>query len=318
MSTSQQLSVCIPAYRRSEYLRLLVSGLPADFPIFISDNGGFITAEKLSWTPNVTLAPCENVLSMFRNWNRAISLCDTEWFILPGDDDIVFSDRLPLVRELIGKYPDAGCLIFGYENIDSQGNVLSEWHPQERKVYRNPEGFREFRYGVLARWPAIVFRTEAVKAIGGFDTDFTNTASDSLLMQNMALHFPIVFVPEILGQYRIWENSGTSKLICEREWFDNIELWMNKLGRLLNTGNDASPAEDIRTIASVVTTDNLSVALNNLRTRNVSLKDRLYFLRNMPKAFPLKTRDKLRLTKALLPSSFATRLHWPLNTSGKL
>ncbi len=299
MEHSSLLSVCIPVYKRVEFLIKLVEKIPSTYDVNISDNGGFlIQADKIK-ASNIRISPSSSVLTMFENWNRAADLVTSDWFIIPGDDDIVFGDKLPQVERYIEKYPDAGIIVFGHELIDGDGKVKGEWCPSEELYLSQPHGFRPFSRGVPARWPSIVFNSKKFRETGGFDTSFKNTASDSLLMQSMSLRFPVAFIPEIMGQYRVWEDSGTSKQIMTNEWFEQIDMWIEKLGKEISANAAASKLYDMDKIQTDIVFSNQMFALSRMNKSGIGRAEKRSFINGLSRPRKLSWIDRLRLLRAL-------------------
>lgn len=228
----EDITFAIPTYNRNEYLSKLLNSIPEGqgAKIAISDNGNFVqekTYQKHS--ENVTIVSCEKVIEMYENWNKVISIVDTKWFFIPSDDDLYYADKLEVVRKVVNTYPQADIIIFGHNVIDENDNVLSTWVPKMKNVYNAPDGFDLFKYGVSARFPSILFKTDLVREMGGIDSSYVFTAGDSLLIQKCLINGTSVFVDEVIGAYRTWSNNFTGQLMATKEWLDKIDKWQNEL-----------------------------------------------------------------------------------------
>lgn len=49
---------------------------------------------------------------MFQNWNVALENVDTEWFILPSDDDMFCTDSFDKIDSVLKQNPLGRCFYF--------------------------------------------------------------------------------------------------------------------------------------------------------------------------------------------------------------
>lgn len=227
-----RLTICIPTYKRLEFLKPMIENIPEKYQVCISDNGNFIP-DDFTIRKNVRIQHIQEIIPMFSNWNCAINMVDTEWFIIPGDDDVILPEKLNYVEDIIERYSDCAYIAFAYDLVDELGNITGGWRPCFTKRFDKIDGFRYIQRSVPFRWPAIVINTKKSRSIGHLDESFSFTASDSLYLQTMAIKYPIAVINENLGQYRVWANSFTNKRIFTKEWFDYLELWQQKLGAVV-------------------------------------------------------------------------------------
>lgn len=64
--------------------------------------------------------------NLVKHWNLLVDLCNTDYFLLPGDDDIYHPDFLAEIDKLSLKYPDAGVIRSRSQYIDSEGEILKQ------------------------------------------------------------------------------------------------------------------------------------------------------------------------------------------------
>lgn len=177
-------SICIPTYKRIKFIKDIIEVIPSDISIFISDNGNYIP-DEFAQNKNVNISHLDNVISMFDNFNRAISLANTPWILLPGDDDVFVTKSLCLVDDIIKDLSDdVSMVIFGHNIIDDNDIISDGWKPKGRFIYEKGEYFNIIKYGVPARLPSILFNKEILNNEGGFDPSYVFTAGDSYLIQN--------------------------------------------------------------------------------------------------------------------------------------
>jgi len=230
------VTFAIPTYNRNEYLKKLLESIPSGLGVkfAISDNGNFVLDDTIKkHASNLKIAHSEKVIEMYDNWNKAISLVDTTWFLIPSDDDLYYAENFSTIDKALTENPDADIFIFGHHVIDENDHVKSTWSP-ENGVFMAPNGFEIFKYGVNARFPSILFRTEFVNKMGKIDTTYEFTAGDSLLIQKCLINGKSVFINEVIGAYRTWSNNFTNQLIGSKKWLDKIDRWQNELAEELS------------------------------------------------------------------------------------
>lgn len=290
-----KLSICIPTYKRLDYLKPFVESIPEQYPILISDNGNYIPDDFFN-RGNVRIEHLKEVVPMYENWNNAINMVETEWFIIPGDDDTVKADKLPLIEDCISKYQDCAYLAFAYDIINEDGVVTGGWNPGKTLKFNAVDGFRYIRRGVPFRWPAIVINTSLSNKVGNIDEAFTFTAGDSLYLQTLAIKYPIAIINENVGQYRVWQNSFTSERILSNDWFDQIEMWQQKLQSLIvNEGIDDIK---VKRIHDQVIMDNLMVAMD--LNKEAGLKEKIRLINHTGWPVRGEFRKQLRLLRKTL------------------
>lgn len=289
------LTICIPTYKRLDYLKKYVETVPEKYPVCISDNGNFIP-DNFFLRKNITIKHLQDVVPMFDNWNSAMKLAHTDWIVLPGDDDIVIVDKLDYIEEKIKKYNQCGLILFGHSIIDENEKETEGWCPNSEHIDVFPLSFQNLSRTLNCRWPSIVINMKFVKKAGFFDTDFTFTASDSLFLQKMAIVAPVAYIPTVVGQYRIWSNSFTNIKIFTLEWFEQLRLWQDKLSDFLV---EHHVDVDKKRMSSLVLFDNLNYALL-VSKYNHSLYERICFLKKVGIPFHAGVVNILRLFKSLI------------------
>ena len=287
------LTICIPTYKRIEYLKELVNSIPDKFPVCISDNGNYVD-ESIFNRGNIKFKHIDDIVTMFSNWNNAISMVETDWFLMPGDDDILFIDVLETVESYINKHTKCSYLAFGFDNVDGYGKRLKGWCPDTEIELEPLVSFDFIKYGACFSWPAIVVNTNKSRSIGNFDEDFDYTASDNLYLQHLSLKYPIALVNKVLGGNRVWENSTACKTIATSGWFDQLKMWEDKICAILQ--NYQITKFNLNDIRDNITYNNLIVAVANIK----SVNERFKFVNDIgwPKSISLK--NKLKLLKKLL------------------
>lgn len=292
------LTICIPTYKRLKYMNDLLNSIPSDLPVIISDNGNYIQNEFDNFN-NVSVIHTNTIIPVFENWNNAINEVKTEWFIIPGDDDVFFKDKLANIAEYLNKYKDMGMIIFGHKIIDENNQISKGWTPKEESVYQPPIGFSSFITGVPARVPSIIFNTRKFLSCGSFDQRFTVTAADSFLIQKLALKYPYALIPIELSSYRVWTTNFTSTKISTPEWLNEIKLWQSSLRPLIEEENGTLKI-NIKKMQDKVLFDNELFAIQTMKKNKVSSIQRFNFITKIGWPRYISLKNHLQLIKNII------------------
>lgn len=239
-----KIAVAIPTYKRKELLTRLIDSTPSGWNIFVSDNDSSLLPLKQPFGERVTVSHSPTLVGMFANWNRALSLVgdDCTHVFIPSDDDLFLPNAGQSVNDALAAHPDADILIFGCDLFDEHDNRWQGYRPAAKEVFAPGDGFLKFATGVEARMPGILFSHVFLNSIGAFDERFELTAADSDLIQRALLLGHSVFVPDVVGLYRIWSGSLTHARQATDLWVQEVALWTNKIADLLRSGHQPRSA----------------------------------------------------------------------------
>jgi glycosyltransferase involved in cell wall biosynthesis len=140
------ISICIPAYKRPEFLKRLLDSIAIqtyqDFEVIVTDDspdqsikilcGGYQGKYPLSYVRN------ERALGSPENWNEAVRRARGEWIKIMHDDDwFAESDSLAIFATSIARHPEASFIFAAYRDV-----FLDKG--KERKMFVNPFRYRAF------------------------------------------------------------------------------------------------------------------------------------------------------------------------------
>ncbi len=297
-----RIGIAIPTYGREGMLRTLVNSIPDDWPVFVSDNNASMAPLASKFPSNVTISHAPQLLAIFANWNRALSLVSKECthVFIPSDDDLYLSNCKAVVLSAIQKNPHADVFIFGCDLVDESGKVTKGYNPKALKVFQKGEGFLKFVSGVDARMPGVLFRRQFLDEIGPFDESFTLTASDSELIQRALLLGESVFVPTVIGLYRVWNGSLTYARQASDQWISEISLWTEKITALIKVSDQrVSRRFRAKRFRDEIMARNLLAGASNLLANNKYSEAHAFFCKyQIPRHAKLRT--TLRLFRKLL------------------
>ncbi len=119
------LTICIPAYKRTEYLKRLLDSISNQefryFEVIVTDDSFDDTVQRLcsDYNENFAIQYFKNITTLGtpENWNESIRHAKGEWIKIMHDDDW-FTNRNSLAEfaNAIRKYPHANFLFSAFEN----------------------------------------------------------------------------------------------------------------------------------------------------------------------------------------------------------
>ena len=256
------LGVAIPTYKRQLLLARLLDSIDGDLPIVVSDNGGYLSKDFEGVYPKVRFLSAPEVTVM-KNWNRAAAALNTEWIIMPGDDDLYYPSSFSTIERTLRSSGEAEIVFFGHHIIDEYDKLLETWQPEAGQSPA-PTGFNQMRFGVSARPPSIAFRKRLFDRLNGFDEQFTVTAGDSHFYQRASLIGDVVFCPDVVSGYRVWSVGSTNQTIATRNWMKEIDLWCDSVRAFAEKHSSYQYTDALR---DEIYTANLRAGIGALKSR---------------------------------------------------
>lgn len=120
----------LPSYNGGDYFKQCVRAIQAqtrsDWQLAVLDDCS--NDDSLAWLASlndhrITAYPSGNRLGIERNWARALEIPLNPWMTIIAQDDLLDSNYLDVMSELIEKYPDAGLLFAHFRFIDERGET---------------------------------------------------------------------------------------------------------------------------------------------------------------------------------------------------
>lgn len=140
--------------------------------------------------------------NLVAHWNLLLDLCDTEYCILTSDDDVYAPNFLEEMDKLIRRYPNVDLFHARAKCIDGEGATFKEDALYQEYVTQL-EYFEQLDYYNHIECVAnYVYRTEELKAIGGF-VDFPLAWSSDTATCNLMTKNGVVNTTDILFGFRM-------------------------------------------------------------------------------------------------------------------
>lgn len=150
MDTIPFISICIPAYKRIDFLERLLNSIAEqtfiDFEVIIMDDSRDLSVEDLvkvyAGKFSITYKKNKEVLGTPENWNEAIRYATGKWIKLMHDDDwFAHPGSLQVYYECIEKNPESFFFFSAYKNIYFEKNTDEEIYLNSiwrKRLLKNP------------------------------------------------------------------------------------------------------------------------------------------------------------------------------------
>jgi glycosyltransferase involved in cell wall biosynthesis len=204
-----QLTVGLPVYNAMPYLPETVNSLLAqsrsDFDILIIDDGSTDgSGEYLDslTDPRFRVFHQENS-GLTATLNRMLTEVRTPWLVRQDADDIAYPDRIKIIAEYIGRYPEAG-MFYSLADYYPKGASVGTF----RTTVANPGVLRNLShagYLLAICHPTVCLNVEKTMKLGGYRFDLH--VEDADLWWRMALAYDIQLIQETLIGFR--HNAGS-------------------------------------------------------------------------------------------------------------
>jgi glycosyltransferase involved in cell wall biosynthesis len=213
-----ELTFVIPNYNGAEYLRQTLDSLLAQrdpgFLLILADNCSTDASLDIARSyrdERLSVALADRHVSMSENWNRAIGLVTTPYFVLAHADDLYERDYLSVLLPMLRERPDAFVAHCMVTNIDEQGTLLdlpldaykAHFYPEENPYCRQPcDEAAWLRKGNYILAPSAMYRTELARSIGPFNTRFQFVPDWEYWLRGVFAGYRIVGTRQKLMKYR--------------------------------------------------------------------------------------------------------------------
>ena len=222
-------SVIIPAYNCAFFLREALQSLQKqlcrDFEVIITDSCSTDGTDTIAGDfPELPCTVCRitRIGNIGASRNLAVSHAKGRWLAFLDADDFWCPEKLAVIKSSLSTYPDAIAFCHS-EYIIKNNNILNIQHYVSRG---NPLHKSLIFIGNSFSTAATVLRRDIFERVGGFDEDQTMvTAEDYDLWIRASRFGKCIFLPDVLGYYRLHGSNSTNKL---KQHLDAIEAVLRK------------------------------------------------------------------------------------------
>ncbi|NUN63507.1 glycosyltransferase [Pseudanabaena biceps] len=210
MSSIPKVSVCIPTYNRSQYLRKAIESVLmqsfTDFELIICDNASFDdTSEVVNSFCDDRIAYHRNQenLGAFKNINLCLELARGEYITIFHDDDVMLQDNILDKVSFLNTYQNAGLVDSNAYLIDDLGKVIGMYWNEDidkKSIAKGEDCFRDLFLGHnTVCFPAVFMRKHCYENLGGFEEI---PYCDWELWIRISLFYDIGYISKPLIKYR--------------------------------------------------------------------------------------------------------------------
>ena len=220
---SKTVTVCIPVYKRLNYLSQALQSVAAQdyskIELLVSDNGQ--NGEKVpalvkQWygrpfrfRQNATSVDCSS------HYNQLIHEASGEYVLIFGDDDEITPTLVSDLVQLLDQYPDVPVAIPRQEKMDEAGHTLRSSSDQVPELLSGEEFIRgwclyTYRFQTLS---TVLFRTTEVRKAGGFPIMPNANGDEDILMVKLSLGRSVAFGNRSCVRKR--EHEASLGLACD-------------------------------------------------------------------------------------------------------
>ncbi len=209
------VSVIIASYNHAPYIEASIrSVIEQTYPnvelLVIDDgssDGSVDVISRLQSEYGFTFEIQENI-GLSRTLNAAIARSRGDLIVPFGSDDIMQAQRLAVQVDYICDKPEVGICAANIDFIDGNGNRLPD---KEQKQRHLPFRRLEFDDLFLDRKPGpqaatLMFRKEALEAVGGFNPDI-RLEDVYICLSILKAGYFIDILPDVLADYRKHESN---------------------------------------------------------------------------------------------------------------
>ncbi len=214
----------IPCRNAGAHLRPLLRSLLAqtcqDFALLLVDDASSDGSPELAKDiagDRIAVHRNDPALGIGGNWNRCLELAATPFVCLAHHDDVYEPRYLEVMLAALTARPDAGFAHCRASGIGAGGEA--QWSPAEsykEHFWKTSPGLdRAAHYERLWRGnfivcPSILYRREAVRAVGGFRQDLGFALDWEFSFRLLRAGHGIVDVPDVLMHYRRHGHAATA------------------------------------------------------------------------------------------------------------
>ena len=266
------LTVLLSVYNGLPFLGEVIESLKrqrhAEYTAYLVDNASDDGSEALLAgiaDARFHLVRQEQNLGMAQNFNRAIDLVETPYFVLAHQDDVYEPEFLGAMLDLMTRHPRAFIAHSKVEPIDEAGapffvaaeRYKERFWPRADPYERRPDDeLRVLGSGNYIVMPTVIYRTAAFRRIGRFAPEYRFVADWQYWIRGLLADFTIVGTHRRLVRRRWHRSMGTRGAEANFSRYGEevaIAEWIARASYV--RGVRSSPIADYSTVMNLVLDD---------------------------------------------------------------
>lgn len=188
--------------------------------IFILFGGGYSLAQEkidiiLKNHANVNYIDNSQVQGIAHNWNYAILNCQTPFFSILHQDDMLEKNYVQLILENFIMHNEWSICYCDNNTIDENGKIKKRLQDYFFRLLRKHEISQKtakplLKYPIIT-CPTVVYKTDDVRSIGLFSYDYKNELDWEFFLRTIALGKKIGYINRKLYNYRRHLSNESNK-----------------------------------------------------------------------------------------------------------
>jgi glycosyltransferase involved in cell wall biosynthesis len=254
-----RFTFCIPNLNKIEYLPDCIQGMLAQHAIdwccvFVDGNstdGSWEYMQQFSADPRFKLLRGRGQ-GMYEDWNECLRHVETEYFYFLTSDDTCFPKLVSSTVAALDAYPQIDVCHFLYAFIDANGEMT---HTPEQviesnfSIYQEPNRQTHIRSGlcefilhfvyrsIYRTMTSLVMRKRLIDRLQGFSSQY-GSAGDFDWTMRLCLETDVLFLPELLATWRLYEAQATQLAGDEKLVANTMAVAFKNLDYLLNSDRE--------------------------------------------------------------------------------
>jgi glycosyltransferase involved in cell wall biosynthesis len=331
-----QFTFCIPNLNKLKYLPDCIQGMldqdSGDWCcVFVdgySSDGSWEYMQQFVADPRFKLLRGKRQ-GMYEDWNECLRNVETEYFYFLTSDDTCFPRLVSSTVAALDRHASINVCHFQYAFIDDAGHTT---HRPEQiiasnfAIYQEPNQGAHIRSGlcefilhfvyrsIYRTMTSLVMRRSLIEQLQGFSSQYGSVGDFDWTMR-MCLHTDVLFIPELLATWRLYDAQATQLAGDDRLMAQTLAVALKNL--------DLYPEDfDVRPLRSRLETDHAAAIVRSLNLGQLpsNVKQLAKLFRNYP-LYPLKKLLNKGVSQAYFPyddnNTFALnlidqyQLDWP-------
>lgn len=222
MTSKPNLSICIPAYNRPEWLWQNITSIidknqdyAAQLEIIITDDSTDFDCQDVthsllnSWPGQWQYIKNPMRLGMVRNWNYSLKLATGEYVVVLHDDDFFLKNGLRIILKTIQANPVYSLFLFGVHLVTGQEKLIRIQAPRSRQYLSPQQAITQLlNQSSFVRFPGLVMQRQLLQNYGYFSEEF-GEATDIEMWLRLMSRTGVYCLPEATAAYRVHTQALT-------------------------------------------------------------------------------------------------------------
>lgn len=208
-----KVSIIINCYNSEKYLRETIESVLNqtynNYELIIYDDASTDSTESiaLNYGNKLRYYKIENKVPLGHARNNALEKVTGDLITFLDHDDIIMPERLKKQVEIFSKNKEIALVFSNANIIDSNGKIIGKLISESVESKVSGLEYNIKKYSIP--WLTVMIKKKMLDKIGNFNNNFMQIEDFDLVLR-LILHYPFVYLPEILASYR-WHSGNLTK-----------------------------------------------------------------------------------------------------------